>query len=131
MHVCTIVRRYGHLAMVANAAPTPDADAPLLVELALELGSGIRCWNRRARREGRRHRESLGRGMSPVSDATRDERKLDAVISSVDHYLRARDRLIVELHAEHGRSLRAIADLAGMSHQAVANIMERANGERP
>jgi hypothetical protein len=57
IHVCTIVRRYGHLAMVANAAPTPDADAPLLVELALELGFGVRCWNRRARREGRRHRE--------------------------------------------------------------------------
>jgi hypothetical protein len=48
--------------------------------------------------------------MSPVSDATRAERKLDSVISSVDHYLQARDRLIVELHAEHGRLLRAIHD---------------------
>jgi predicted DNA-binding protein YlxM (UPF0122 family) len=33
----------------------------------------------------------------------------------------------VELHTEHRRSLRAIADLAGISHQAVANIIERSN----
>ena len=57
--------------------------------------------------------------------------KLEAVISSADRYLQARNRLIVELHAEHGRSLRAIADLAGMSHQAVANIIERSNREHP
>jgi hypothetical protein len=78
--------------MVAIAS-APDTDTPLLVELALELGSGIRRWNRRARWEARRHRGSRGRGMSPVSDATRAA-KLEAVISSFDHYLQARDRLI-------------------------------------
>jgi hypothetical protein len=69
--------------------------------------------------------------MSSVGDATRAEGKLGAVISSVDHYLQARERLIVELHAERGRSPRAIADLARMSHQAIANVIERATGERP
>jgi hypothetical protein len=118
--------------MTATAATRVlNTDTPPLVELAVELGSGIRCWNRRARREARRHRESLSRGMSSVGDATRAEGKLGAVISSVDHYLQARERLIVELHAERGRSPRAIADLARMNHQAIANVIERATGERP
>jgi hypothetical protein len=57
--------------------------------------------------------------------------QLEAVISSVDHYLQARDRLMVGLDAEQGDYCAPIADVAGMSHQAVANIIERANGERP
>ena len=52
IHCRTDVRRYGHVVMVANAALAPATDdVPLLVELALEVGSGFaesQSWTARA-----------------------------------------------------------------------------------
>lgn len=64
--------------------------------------------------------------MSPLSEATRLERALVRSVLDREAALAESDRIVLELHEVHGRSLRQIGALIGYSHAGVAKIVERA-----